>query len=378
MKNSYLLSLLMLLLGVVLVACSPAGSGTEISANPTDETAATDTPADTPEAAVETSEGSEGEEAMQEVTYTVGAEQVDCTGVAPQKCLLVKEDPSADYQLFYTAIEGFEFVQGFEYELRVQVEPVENPPADASSLRYTLLEVVSQTRALEGNVWALESWHNDAGEMIPAIAGSGVSAEFRAEQIGGNGGCNGFSGSFERNGNELIIGQLASTLMLCTPEELGTQETAYLGHLQNAATYQISDDRLEISNGEGEVVLTFTILEPAPLSGTNWVLTGYNDGQGGVTSLLPDTEITAVFGEDGRLNGSAGCNNYMTSYTAEGGNVTIGPAASTRKLCPEDGIMEQETAFLMALQNAATYTTRGNQLELKNEAGELIASFNKG
>jgi heat shock protein HslJ len=376
-KKFQVLGLMVFLLGVV-VACSPAGSGTEISANPTGEAATTGAPAETPEVAIETPEVSEGEEAMQEVTYFVGPELVDCTGVAPQKCLLVKEDPNADYQLFYSPIEGFEFIEGFEYELRVQVEPVENAPADASALRYTLLEVISQTRALEGNVWALESWLNDAGEMVPAIEDSGASAEFRGGQVSGNGGCNSFSGGFERNGNELTVGQLASTLMLCTPEELGTQETAFLAHLQSAATFQISDDRLDISNRRGEVVLTFTILEPASLTGTNWMLTSYNNGQGGVVTLVPETQITAVFGEDGRLNGVAGCNNYMTSFTAEGNNITIQPAASTRKLCPGEGVMEQETAYLMALENATTYTIRGNQLELRGADGELIASFEQG
>jgi heat shock protein HslJ len=255
---------------------------------------------------------------------------------------------------------------------------VENAPADASALRYTLLEVISQTRALEGNVWALESWLNEAGETVPAIADSGASAEFRAGQLSGNGGCNGFSGGYELDGSTLTIGQLASTMMFCEPAEVMTQETGYMANLQNAASYQIAEDRLKISNAEGEVTLTFTILEPASLTGTTWILTMYNNGQGGVTSLVPDTQITAVFGEDGSLNGVAGCNNYMTSFTAEGNNITIEPAASTRMLCPEEGVMEQEAAYLMALENATTYSIRGNQLELRGAEGELIASFNQG
>jgi heat shock protein HslJ len=104
----------------------------------------------------------------------------------------------------------------------------------------------------------------------------------------------------------------------------------------------------------------------------------YNNGQGGVTSLLPDTQITAVFGEDGTLSGVAGCNNYMATFTAEGGNLTIQPPASTRKACPEEGVMEQETAYLAALENVTTYAIRGNQLELRGAEDELIASYNQG
>ncbi len=56
-----------------------------------------------------------------------------------------KEDPQAEYTLFYDQIEGFEYEEGYEYELRVKEETVENPPADASSRKWTLVEVVSKT-----------------------------------------------------------------------------------------------------------------------------------------------------------------------------------------------------------------------------------------
>ena len=75
-------------------------------------------------------------------TLFVGPELVECTGVAPQQCLQVREDPNADYELFYNSIEGFTFEPGYEYELLVRVDTVANPPADGSSLQYTLVEVV--------------------------------------------------------------------------------------------------------------------------------------------------------------------------------------------------------------------------------------------
>ena len=81
------------------------------------------------------------------VTFYVGPELVDCVGVGPQKCMLVKTEPDGEYQNFYARIEGFEFEEGYTYELLVQVDQVENPPADASSLAYTLLEVVDKQPA---------------------------------------------------------------------------------------------------------------------------------------------------------------------------------------------------------------------------------------
>lgn len=80
-------------------------------------------------------------------TLHVNSELVDCVGVEPRKCLEVREDPADDWELFYDDIEGFTFESGFRYSLRVKVEEVDNPPADASSLRYELIEVVDKKPA---------------------------------------------------------------------------------------------------------------------------------------------------------------------------------------------------------------------------------------
>jgi heat shock protein HslJ len=82
---------------------------------------------------------------ISEKTVFVGAEQVDCVGVGPQKCLLVKEDANAEWGFYYDEIAGFTWEPGFEYEIRVRVDQVQNPPADGSSIMWTLIEVVAKT-----------------------------------------------------------------------------------------------------------------------------------------------------------------------------------------------------------------------------------------
>ena len=67
-----------------------------------------------------------------------------CIGAGPMDCLRVRSDGETNFQLFYNHIEGFEFEPGHNYTLRVRIEDVASPPADASSLRYTLLEVVKK------------------------------------------------------------------------------------------------------------------------------------------------------------------------------------------------------------------------------------------
>ena len=79
-------------------------------------------------------------------TFFVGPEQAECSaGAGLRQCLMVKENPDDDYTFFYDNIDGFEWEEGYDYELLVEVFNVANPPADASSLRYELVEVVSKT-----------------------------------------------------------------------------------------------------------------------------------------------------------------------------------------------------------------------------------------
>ena len=82
-------------------------------------------------------------------TIFVGPELTDCVGVGSQKCMMIKDSADSDWMNFYDKIHGFEFEAGFEYELSVNISKVENPPADASSLRYELVEVISKNTISE-------------------------------------------------------------------------------------------------------------------------------------------------------------------------------------------------------------------------------------
>ena len=165
------------------------------------------------------------------------------------------------------------------------------------------------------------------------------------------------------------------------------QEAAYLTALTTAATYTIRGDTLELRTADGALAVSYSATQPpsaeapapaeagAPaLEGTNWYATGVNNGKQAVVSLVLGSEITAVFGEDGSLTGNAGCNNYMTSYTVDGDQIQIEPAASTMMMC-EEAVMEQEMAYLTALTTAATYTIRGDTLELRTADGALAVDY---
>ncbi len=315
-------------------------------------------------------------------TVYVGSHQVPCTGVAPQMCMLVREDPKDDWTLFYDQIQGFEYEPGFEYELLVQKQKVENPPADASSIRWILLEIVSKQRDLEGTTWVLELYVNSAGQPTALQPDTQITVLFADGQLGGNAGCNSYTGQYTIDGAKIAIGVGAMTMMYCGPEEVMEQEQEYMAALGSSAYYYIEGDELRIANATGDTILQYRVQQTTPLVGTDWDVLMYNNGKGGYTSVLLGTAITATFGEDGSLTGSAGCNNYTTSYeldssgNAARGGISIGPAVTTRMFCGEpEGTMEQEAAYLQALESAATYEIKGNELEIKDSEGTRVVTL---
>lgn len=81
------------------------------------------------------------------VRMWIEPELAECTGVGPMECMQVAYTEDGEPELFYSGIEGFEFVEGTSYVIDVQVSEVASPPADGSSLSYTLVQVVSETPA---------------------------------------------------------------------------------------------------------------------------------------------------------------------------------------------------------------------------------------
>ncbi len=84
---------------------------------------------------------------VEKVVY-VASEMRPCTaGVARTTCLQVRETESQPWELHYFGYEGFEHKPGVEYRLRVRGTPVANPPADSSSIRWSLIEILDQKPA---------------------------------------------------------------------------------------------------------------------------------------------------------------------------------------------------------------------------------------
>jgi len=209
------------------------------------------------------------------------------------------------------------------------------------------------------------------------VVGSVITAVFSTDgKVGGSSGCNSYSAGYQVRGENLTIEPAVSTLMACA-EPLMQQESDYLAALSDTRTFDVAVATLTLRDAAGSPRLVFSA-QPAGLAGTSWVATGYNNGQGAVVSVMAGTEVTAAFGDNGQVSGSAGCNTYNAAYIVDGDSISVGPAASTRMFCGEpEGVMDQEQQYLAALSTAATYSIRGTQLDLRTTDGALAASFQK-
>ena len=113
------------------------------------------------------------------------------------------------------------------------------------------------------------------------------------------------------------------------------------------------------------------------LDGSSWSLRSYRDNTGEIVNVLPRSTTTALF-QAAQVTGIAGCNNYNADYRAARNKLSFGPVATTRKVCSTPlGIMQQENAFLAALDSTASYKIRLNSLEMLDSRGNTLLTFRR-
>jgi heat shock protein HslJ len=195
---------------------------------------------------------------------------------------------------------------------------------------------------------------------------------FANGKVTGSGGCNQFGGSYTQDGDALEIGEIVSTQMACG-SKADAVERAYLAALERVASWSRKQDELTLANGDGDPLLRYRAASPAGA----WTATSIRLPDA-VSSPLPGTEITADFGDDGKLTGSSGCNTYSATYKTDGNKITISAAGGTEMACDgPEGVMEQEQAYLSALPLAASYRVEGSTLSLLKADGTYVATYQR-
>ncbi len=163
-------------------------------------------------------DGAESRDAEKVKTFSIAPYQVMGMGVGPLLCYLVKADKEKSWRMFSAGIHGFEFEPGMGYRLKVKETPVDHPPADGSSLRYDLVEVIEKNAVVQ----SLDSLHGtwkvvrlNGTQPVPMDVEQTMTLDTAAMTIAGTGGVNRYRGRVEGTEGSSGIGfkKMMSTRM---------------------------------------------------------------------------------------------------------------------------------------------------------------------
>lgn len=159
--------------------------------------------------------------ASSDVIYHVNSFRVPCVGVAPMSCLQVKRGDTAngEWRNFYSSILGFEYQPGYLYRLLVRETqlPPDQVPADASSIRFELVELIERApdpRLALQDIWVVEligGANRDAFDLASDAAQPYLEFNVPRSEYLGSDGCNSIRGTLQfPDGQELRLGQATS------------------------------------------------------------------------------------------------------------------------------------------------------------------------
>lgn len=198
---------------------------------------------------------------VEEKVLWINSAKLPCSGVGPMSCLQIQEGDEIQegkWQNFYSNIEGFDYQPGNIYQIKVSIFKLPDPiPADASSLGYRLVEVISQEpdRTLRlTDIWKVI----ELGEIKnPMAREKALTMEINISErrVFGFSGCNTFRGGIAKvTEKELIFGNLASTMMACGETE-NMLERLMSDQLAATRNYTIENRNLFLRNEEGKLLM---------------------------------------------------------------------------------------------------------------------------
>lgn len=117
--------------------------------------------------------------------------------------------------------------------------------------------IVFTAASLAGSQWQL-TYYGQEYAPTAALTDTPVMLQFDADRLSGSGGCNSYGGSYQVDGDKLVVGEVVSTMKACMATGVMEQEQAYFAALQSAGGYKIDGNTLTIDYAEGR--LTFTRL----------------------------------------------------------------------------------------------------------------------
>lgn len=197
----------------------------------------------------------------------VANHKVDCGN---QKCLLTRDSPTDTFQIFDNKIEGFNYQEGFEYCLLIEVQTpgvsVPAIPYDSSQIKYVLSEIKSKIKtdtsetsikpaALipDSSKWVLYKLKTKDGTKTLSISKSYLQFDTKNNIVIGNTDCNDFTSSINIDSN-LVFENIITTKMNC---KRTSNESAFLNALNSTTKFKVTSKLLYLYHDK-KLVAMFT------------------------------------------------------------------------------------------------------------------------
>lgn len=300
---------------------------------------------------------------QKKITMTVKENSVPCRRMMEQVCLQVMKEGSTEWELFYDKIKGFDYEQGYRYEIVIVETPRPEPvPQDLSKYTYSLDKIISKTavgsstgenvrtgmtnlEVLELNGLALNT-----DDLFFAFSEDGKS-------IVGKSGCNAFNLPIEWNSRKTKIktGSGMHTMMACQDPAKQQLETDFLAAVTNKKfKVQHKNGRLIWKKGMKQILVLDTLV-PMPQVVEKSVRTGWDYFQGKELRVIQlngtnySIDLTAKLTfSNNSFTGNDGCNQVSGSLKSDGHSISFGQVVSTKMMCqgPAADIERQVLAVL--------------------------------
>ncbi|MGI6209626.1 MAG: META domain-containing protein [Anaerolineae bacterium] len=111
-----------------------------------------------------------------------------------------------------------------------------------------------------------------------------------------------------------------------------------------------------------------------PLVGTSWMLVSFGE-PGAETQVIEGSTITLEFDAQGQAGGEGGCNSYSGPYEVQDSTIIFGELVRTLIACTQEGINEQEDAYLEALSAAERFELAEDSLTIWYDGEQGVLNF---
>lgn len=229
--------------------------------------------------------------------------------------------------------------------------------------------------------WVLKTMNGQESKTLFQGTLPSVEFNFADSLVAGNAGCNNYFGKFTLNEkNEFAAPQLGMTMMSCPQQNAEGEFAKAMGEksvisIDAAGLLTFTQNNkvvFQFEKGEKPVYPKDVAVATPELIFGNWTLKTMPGED--VVALFPEQVPTVQFDTiEGKVFGSAGCNNYNATYKLENGVLTLGPVMSTQMACPN---LDGENKFVKLLETPFDASINDGELTFYKD-GNVVLTFSK-